>query len=117
MGMFQWLEEFASRNQRGVIRRPDETGSPHVRRRFRFTGNVQGVGFRWEARLTAESLGLTGWVRNESDGTVTAEAEGADVCVCEFQRVMQAVPRFRITEVQTEEQPPSGTETSFQIRH
>ena len=33
-----------------------------IRRRWRFTGTVQGVGFRYYARAAALHLGLTGWV-------------------------------------------------------
>lgn len=39
-------------------------------------GHVQGVGFRWFVRQRARELGLRGWVRNRSDGTVEVEAEG-----------------------------------------
>jgi acylphosphatase len=39
-------------------------------------GRVQGVFFRAEARARAESLGVSGWVRNASDGTVEATFEG-----------------------------------------
>jgi acylphosphatase len=35
------------------------------------TGRVQGVFFRQGAKKRAEELGLTGWVRNEDDGSVT----------------------------------------------
>ena len=52
--------------------------APLARRRFRFSGTVQGVGFRWRARHAAEGLGLTGWVRNEYDGSVTLELQGGD---------------------------------------
>ncbi|WP_455500671.1 acylphosphatase [Gemmiger sp.] len=47
-----------------------------VRRRWRFTGQVQGVGFRYYARAAALHLGLTGWVANNWDGSVTMEAQG-----------------------------------------
>lgn len=40
-------------------------------------GRVQGVCFRIEAQKLAQSLGLTGWVRNASDGTVEILAQGA----------------------------------------
>jgi acylphosphatase len=44
---------------------------------FVITGNVQGVGFRWYVLRAAEALGLTGEVRNRTDGAVVVEAEGA----------------------------------------
>lgn len=39
-------------------------------------GRVQGIFFRYSAKKTAEKLGITGFARNESDGTVFIEAEG-----------------------------------------
>lgn len=50
--------------------------SAPVRRRWRFTGRVQGVGFRYFASCAAQKLGLTGWVANNWDGSVTLEAQG-----------------------------------------
>ena len=39
-------------------------------------GRVQGVGFRYFVARRAEALGISGWVRNRSDGAVEVEAEG-----------------------------------------
>ncbi|RWC60637.1 acylphosphatase [Mesorhizobium sp.] len=49
--------------------------------RARVYGNVQGVGFRIWVREEATSLGLAGWVRNEADGSVTAQIAGVDEAV------------------------------------
>ena len=43
----------------------------------RVTGRVQGVSFRWYTQEQAQRLGVTGWVRNEPDGSVALHAEGA----------------------------------------
>jgi acylphosphatase len=43
-----------------------------VARRFLVSGRVQGVGFRWFVKQTAEREGVTGWVRNLHDGRVEA---------------------------------------------
>ena len=55
-----------------------QDGGAPVRYRFLFTGNVQGVGFRYTAKYAASSLELTGWARNEYDGTVTMEVQGRE---------------------------------------
>jgi acylphosphatase len=52
-----------------------------IRRRIVFEGRVQGVGFRARARLAAQGQPVTGWVRNEPDGTVTLEAQGTHEAV------------------------------------
>jgi acylphosphatase len=51
--------------------------APEKTVRLRITGNVQGVGYRIWATRTASGLGLRGWVRNRSDGSVEALATGA----------------------------------------
>lgn len=48
------------------------------RARVRISGSVQGVGFRYEARDRARSLGVGGFIRNLPDGTVEAAFEGEE---------------------------------------
>lgn len=49
-----------------------------VRKHIVFYGRVQGVGFRYTAKYLAQSLELTGWVRNDWEGTVTMEVQGRE---------------------------------------
>ena len=51
---------------------------PLVRRRISFYGQVQAVGFRYQAMRAAEMYGASGWVRNEFDGSVTMEIQGTE---------------------------------------
>ena len=48
------------------------------------SGNVQGVSFRSSARRQAEKLDLHGFARNEPEGTVYIEVEGAEERLEEF---------------------------------
>ena len=47
-----------------------------LRQHIVFKGWVQGVGFRYRARHAADLYGVTGWVRNEPDGSVSMEVQG-----------------------------------------
>ena len=55
-----------------------------VRRRLRYTGSVQGVGFRFTAEAWARDRGVTGWVTNLVDGDVVMEVQGTPEQVAAF---------------------------------
>ena len=44
----------------------------------RYEGRVQGVGFRFTVVRLAQDLNVTGWVKNEFDGSVSMTAEGKE---------------------------------------
>lgn len=65
-------------------------------RGFRVHGRVQGVGFRWWTRKTADELGLSGSVRNVPDGTVEIRAAGPADALAELERRLQSGPRSAV---------------------
>ena len=68
-----------------------------IRKRFFFTGSVQGVGFRWRARQAANLFGCTGWCRNEWDGSVTMEIQGETE---QIDQVIEAIRRGRFIDIE-----------------
>lgn len=80
-------------------------------------GDVQGVCFRYEARLLATSLGLTGWVRNLPDGSVETYAEGQASAVDRYLKWLHKGPPIaHVTSVDVTEKPYSGSYTSFTVK-
>ena len=85
-----------------------------VRFYLRFTGRVQGVGFRFFVAMNAERCHLTGWVKNMSDGSVTAEVQGTRVEIEKFLNLIQTGNRFvRVDEIEKEERPYEENEKRF----
>lgn len=64
-------------------------------------GRVQGVGFRWYVLEEARRLGLCGWVRNNSDGSVEVCARGSPESVHSLESHVRKGPRgSRVLEVE-----------------
>jgi acylphosphatase len=77
---------------------------------------VQGVGFRYQARARAESLGVAGFVRNASDGSVEAAFEGDDELVESMVDWCRRGPRgARVDDLEVSWQQPTG-EQGFAVR-
>ena len=57
-------------------------------------GRVQGVGFRYFARQRADVHGVSGFVRNQPDGTVEVHAEGAAEALAAFEGDLRRGPSF-----------------------
>jgi acylphosphatase len=89
-----------------------------ARRRVRVlvTGRVQGVWYRESCREQATALGVSGFVRNRSDGRVEAELEGSPASV---ERVVEwcrsGPPRAEVEHVDVVEVPPVG-DAGFRVR-
>ncbi len=79
--------EISARNTSG-----EKNMSEKIREAVSFTGRVQGVGFRYKMYYLSQQYGVTGWVRNEYDGSVSAQVQGTEA---QIDRVIQALSRDR----------------------
>jgi acylphosphatase len=78
---------------------------------------VQGIGFRASAAGEARRLRLTGWVRNQLDGSVEVLAEGADDAAEAFLAWLGRGPSLaHVTGVEPEWLPATGDAVSFEVR-
>ena len=83
---------------------------------MRVEGLVQGVGFRWAVRSRAALLGVSGYVRNEDDGSVRIEAEGDSGTMTQFLEWCRQGPgSAQVDQVLAEPGPVKGF-SSFEIR-
>jgi acylphosphatase len=90
------------------------------RRRYIFRGRVQGVGFRATAEQLARDHDVTGFVRNQPDGSVELVAEGEPTVIDTFVAQIRQAFGTRIHEARFEPGIPSGSDPSFpdfRIRH
>lgn len=77
-------------------------------------GRVQGVFFRDTMRREAQRLGVSGWVRNRSDGAVEAAVQGEPAAVDAIVRWAHRGPEFAHVE-RVEIEPHEGSYTVFEI--
>ena len=97
----------------------NESGEALIRRRYRYVGQVQGVGFRWTSQRIAMSLGVTGWVRNEDDGSVTLVLQGTQEQLGAFAtKLAENLSHYaRYTMADREDEPVDSRETKFSVRY
>jgi acylphosphatase len=89
-----------------------------IRSQTRFTGQVQGVGFRYTTRAIADRHPVTGWVRNEPDGSVTVEAQAAsDDDLEAFLQDLRSRLGQHIADAHSTPLAPAPGETGFDIRY
>jgi acylphosphatase len=82
----------------------------------RIRGIVQGVGFRYAARQEARRLGLSGWVRNDTDGSVELVAEGPLGALKAFESwLCGGPPGSVVQEVAKQNRKPTGSFSLFTI--
>jgi acylphosphatase len=83
---------------------------------YRVRGRVQGVGFRWFVENEAAKLGIAGWVRNRSDGSVEVLAQGTREQLFALRAKLHQGPRAaRVDDVEEFESQPQQNIKTFRI--
>jgi len=85
-------------------------------RTWMISGQVQGVGFRRFVIDHADELGLTGWVRNESDGRVQVYAVGSPERLDRLAALLHKGPRMAIVRGVEEREAAVQQLSSFHSR-
>ncbi|WP_339226114.1 acylphosphatase [Oceanobacillus sp. FSL K6-2867] len=82
-------------------------------------GRVQGVGFRYFTQHTALECNITGWVKNEDDGSVYIEAIGNEEDMSRFLELIKKGPsRFaNVHEMDVTALEGNPKFKSFQIKY
>ena len=89
-----------------------------IRKHIKFYGRVQGVNFRYTSSNIARKLGLTGWVRNEYDGSVEMEAQGKSELINQLIEEMKNVSNYIVIDnIEQKVIPIKEGETEFIISY
>ncbi|MEE0956814.1 MAG: acylphosphatase [Ruminococcus sp.] len=88
-----------------------------IRKRVVFYGWVQGVGFRYLARQAALKYGVSGWVRNEYDGSVSMEIQGLPLQIEQTLATINNGRYIRIERMDSRMIPVNENERSFTVRY
>lgn len=86
-----------------------------IRKHIIFYGQVQGVGFRYRARYAAQRTGVTGWVRNEYDGSVEMEVQGTEAAIDQMILLIEQSDYIRIENLRVRT-IPLESEIGFHVR-
>ncbi|MFC2131458.1 acylphosphatase [Bacteroidota bacterium] len=85
--------------------------------RFKISGLVQGVGFRYFVYSRAKEYGLKGYAKNLYDGTVETVVEGNEKAIEEFHKVLKTGPsRSQVDYVEVENNEYTGNYSEFDIK-
>lgn len=90
-----------------------ETPTASSRVRLVVRGRVQGVGFRWYVREAARAAGLSGWVRNNQDGSVELEAGGPPLALARLRAAVTEGPAGARVEIVDERPASTDAELPF----
>lgn len=112
--------ELELRRRLTVLASDEATQGTPLRYSLRWTGQVQGVGFRFTNANLAQARMLTGWVRNMEDGSVEMQIQGAPANILSQLEALHASyermgTRFRLEDAQA--RAPLANEDGFSPRY
>ena len=88
-----------------------------LRKHFKITGTVQGVNFRDTSSQCAAKIGVSGWVRNNNDGSVEMEVQGTDTQINTlFDMIKCASSEINIQNIESENIPVDKNDEHFEIK-
>lgn len=86
-----------------------------IRKEFHFEGNVQNIGFRFEVQSHAKPLDITGYAKNNEDGSVTAQLQGNLEDINRVIANLHNIDRIQIDSMTEKEIPLDYYENDFII--
>lgn len=81
----------------------------------KFSGSIQGIGFRYTAKDLADNLGIRGWVKNLTDGRVEVLAEGEEKILKNFLEKINQNFSVNIHDSEVQWSKPNGEFKNFSI--
>ena len=78
---------------------------------------VQGVGFRWRSEQIAKMLGISGWVRNRSDGRVEMEAQAEEEVLDNMLNLLERQSFIQIDGIESSDIPVETKSYYFSVRY
>ena len=111
---------------RNIFGKPEDDAEPvlpvnlenGVRKAGRIEGRVQGVGCRFFIQSNAKNMGITGWVKNMSDGSVTMELQGeAEIVERLIAKIKRGNDWIKVTNFEFSDLSVVEGENTFAIRY
>lgn len=114
-------DEMAAAEHAASLAEGTDAGGPKRRLELRYTGKVQAVGFRFQAQLLTQSVGVTGWVKNLDDRDVLLDVQGTDGQLRAYQKGIDDLSQSRNTWIDarlvSSQDVPCVQERDFRVQY
>lgn len=114
-------DEMAAAAHAASLAEGTDAEGPKRRLELRYSGKVQAVGFRFQAQMLVQSVGVTGWVKNLDDGDVLLEVEGTAAQLSAYKKGIEDLSQSRNTWIDarlvSEWEVPCVHDTKFRVQY